>query len=219
MSYPAPQCTTCGFPYHATSVCREHIVTHQNQYAVPNGWWSHDNLGFQNEDIDETSDTLPFIKERNFKVDTSPFTRGFGIGRSHGPYPVAVPANQATQANDVDPRFGDNPAPAAEALPASASLIREPRNFKARGIKSQIGPHCDSSAAATKELFCAHCLFPGCEHVMYSTKRSKAKDNLLQHHQKKGQKHKLWMCQLANKSDRCRVSTRLLAEPPRETHH
>ncbi|KAF3316978.1 hypothetical protein TWF173_000983 [Orbilia oligospora] len=205
----------CGSPYHATSFCHGRIVIHQNQYAVPNGWQYHESLGSQNED--ETSDILPFIKQPNFKFDTSPFTEGFGIGHSHGFYPVMGPANQATQANDVDPRFGDNPAPAAEALPASASPIREPRNFKARGIKSQIGPHSDSSA--TKELFCAHCLFPGCEHVMYSTKRSKAKDNLLQHHQKKRQKHKLWMCQLPKKSDRCRVSTRLLSEPPRETHH
>ncbi|KAF3223742.1 hypothetical protein TWF679_000180 [Orbilia oligospora] len=213
MSYPTPQCTMCGSLYHATSVCHERIDINENQYAAPDQWQSHDSLEFQRED--ETSDTLPFIRQPNVKFDTFPFTEGLRIGYEF--YPVVVPANQATRANDVDPRFGDNPAPAAEALPASAGPIREPRNFKAHGIKSQIGLH--SYPSATKELFCAHCLFPGCGRVMYSTKRSKAKDNLLQHHQKKGEKHKLWMCQLPKKSDRCRVSTRLLAEHPRETRH
>ncbi|KAK6360928.1 hypothetical protein TWF730_007043 [Orbilia blumenaviensis] len=51
--------------------------------------------------------------------------------------------------------------------------------------------------------FCAKCLFPGCENVMWGTTKKKASDNLLQSHQKKF--HPQWWKE-KSVEDRCAVS-------------
>ncbi|KAK6497193.1 hypothetical protein TWF506_004668 [Arthrobotrys conoides] len=139
---------------------------------------------------------------------------------SHAYNPAVAPADRFTAANHQDPGplWGIDPSLASWSAPSEASPTqygnnvntgpkRRPRNhFAAHVARSQTGPYSNVLLADTEYLYCARCLYPGCENVIYSSKAGKSEDNLYQHHQKKTESHQEWLGSLASRKQRCQIT-------------
>ncbi|KAF3228791.1 hypothetical protein TWF106_006311 [Orbilia oligospora] len=120
--------------------------------------------------------------------DIDPITQAWGY--NYGTTQPLSPRNLSPAHTEAN---GNSLVRARDPTSARHTTVREPR----------ITVGLQQGGGGSGTLFCARCLYPSCENVMYSCKAAKARDNLYQRHQK--EKHPDWV-KAVNKGGRCKVT-------------